>query len=98
MVTRVHFCARCQRPIRTNREYCSDCEALLSSPIMSTPRCSSCSRTAQIAGPLYWNPKIQKIYCTGCFSIFRTELEKKGFKDSEISHIMKKDFYPLNRT
>ncbi len=97
MVTRVHFCARCQRPIRTNQEYCSDCEAFLSSPIMSTPRCSNCSRTAQIAGSLFWNPKLQKIYCTSCFTIFRTELEKKGFQNSEITRIMKKDFHPLTR-
>lgn len=96
MVIRVHFCARCQRPIKTNREYCPDCEALLSSPVARTPRCTSCSRTMQTAGSLYWNPKLQKIYCTECFKIFRTELVKQGFQRSEINEILRRDFHPLN--
>jgi len=95
MVTRVHFCARCQRPIRTGREYCPDCEAILSSPVMSTPRCSNCTRTTQNAGQLYWNQKIRKIYCTNCLKIFRTELVNQGFQQAQIKKILKKDFQPL---
>ena len=95
MVTRVHFCARCQRPIRTGRSHCPDCEAILSSPIMSVPRCSNCTRPTQNAGQLYWNQKIQKIYCLSFLNIFRTELAKQGFQEVQINKILKKDFQPL---
>ncbi|MFX0085817.1 MAG: hypothetical protein ACFFAU_09090 [Candidatus Hodarchaeota archaeon] len=95
MVTRVHFCARCQRPIRTRRKYCPDCEAFLSSHIMRTPRCSNCTRTAQGAGHLYWNQKLKKIYCMTCINILRTELAKKGFLEAQIHKIIRDDFRPL---
>ena len=91
MVTRVHFCAKCGRPIQ-KAGYCEDCAAEITAGIYH--RCSFCGKSS-LMSPLAYNKKTRKVYCRDCLNVFVNELRKNGIPEHQINKILIRDFMPV---
>lgn len=91
MVTRVHFCAKCGRPI-PKAGYCEDCAAEIAAGIYH--RCSFCGKSS-LMSPLAYNKKTRKVYCRDCLNVFVSELRKNGIPEHQINKILIRDFMPV---
>ncbi len=92
MVTRVKFCARCGRPISTNKTYCEDCSDRLASGIKV--ECSFCQKS-KFLSPLTYNRETKKVYCKDCLNVFVGGLRSRGIPEDHIKKIVDKDFVPV---
>ena len=92
MVTRVKFCAKCGRPIRTNSVYCEDCSDRLASGIKV--ECNFCQKS-KFLSPLAYNRETKKIYCKDCLNVFVAGLRSRGIPEDHIKRIIDKDFAPV---
>jgi len=92
MVTRVKFCAKCGRPVRTNTVYCEDCSADFSAGIYY--RCSFCGKSKHIS-PLAYNSETKKVYCKDCLNVFVGGLRGRSIPEENIKKIIDRDFVPV---
>ncbi|UJG39954.1 MAG: hypothetical protein K9W45_08865 [Candidatus Heimdallarchaeum aukensis] len=91
MVTRVHFCQKCGRPIKRSG-YCEDCASELNVGIKN--RCSFCGKS-NLMSPLAYNLKTKHVYCKTCLDLFVKGLRSNHFTEHEIKKIIDKDFIPV---
>lgn len=92
MVTRVHFCAKCGRPVPDKASYCADCAADLTAGIQD--RCDICGKSKHMS-PLTYNTRIKKVYCKDCLNVFVAGLRSKEVPQREINKMLTKDFVPI---
>lgn len=92
MVTRVKFCAKCGRPVKTGADYCADCAARLDSGIKV--ECTFCQKS-KFLSPLAYNRETKKVYCRDCLNVFVAGLRSRGLPEDHIKKIIDRDFSPV---
>ncbi len=91
MVTKVHFCVKCSRPIN-HSGYCSDCSAEFAAGISN--RCTFCGKSTLLS-PLAFNKTTKKVYCKDCLNVFVQGLRGSSMPEHEIKKIIDRDFLPV---